>query len=95
MIVETLGGLFVGNYIHIFCRTDGCKHHGRLDIPVLVARHGLDASLDAVRRSLFCPVCRAAGRFDRNLQWIQGHDGNLDMRTLREVANGRPIGNAF
>lgn len=66
-ILDTLGKVQQTRHgIHVYCR---CGHNAPLDVGALVARLGPDHSClaAAVLPHVYCIVCRAAGRDDRQI----------------------------
>jgi hypothetical protein len=70
--IDTLGKLMaVGSEMTIHCHTNGCRHHGRINLVMLARKLGMDHGCldDDLRRYFYCPKCREAGRPDRNFSF--------------------------
>lgn len=70
--IGTIGIVLVtGHEILAHCSNDGCRHNGRLNLVQIAKRSPLGLEQGTLRHELllyvFCPVCREAGRNDKNL----------------------------
>ncbi|QAZ45985.1 hypothetical protein [Mesorhizobium sp. Pch-S] len=63
--------LATGHEIMAHCCTNGCRHDGRLNLVRIAKKSPLGLGQGTLRHEIlpyvFCPVCREAGRDDKNL----------------------------
>lgn len=73
LTIDTVGKeLALGVEIKAHCNTYLCNHRARLNLVRYARRFGMDAPCGhaELARVYYCPVCRAAGKPDRNLTFI-------------------------
>lgn len=87
--ISLLGDLSNVCSILVFCEERGCGHRAQLDLMALLEKYGPEMEIDAVKRKVYCPKCREAGRPDRNLSWQHAHlNGDTNhSRFLGEIYN--------
>lgn len=71
--IDTIGKVIAtGGEIDVNCFTNGCHHHGRINLVALARRVGMDHSCMAgdLKRFYYCQKCRAAGREGKNIGFI-------------------------
>jgi hypothetical protein len=77
LAVDTLGAMkrhHCGLSVH--CKTYDCRRRRDIDLDALIVRLGEDHGCmhwDLIK-VFYCPACRAAGRPDRNISFIQHSD---------------------
>lgn len=91
LYVTLLGDLTLGSSLHVTCATKECGHNAPLDLMALLEQYGPEVEIVALQKAVYCPKCRKAGRHDKNLTWIRGHNGLLPEkdRLLGEIWNER------
>lgn len=73
LTIDTIGKvLAMGAEISVNCHAYGCAHGGRLNLVRIAQRHGMDYPCSDVglRKVVFCPRCREAGRDDKNIGFV-------------------------
>jgi hypothetical protein len=90
LVVDTIGKtLAMGADISLACyNCEGSDRHRRLNLVKLARRYGMDypSGQDSLIKVVFCPSCRSAGRYDRNIGFIH-HANSLPHSIWPREAN--------
>lgn len=73
LTIDTIGKMLAcGHEMSANCLVTGCNHSSRVNLVALGHRIGFDHSCMAkdLQRYFFCPKCRAAGREDKRVGFI-------------------------